>query len=89
MSAAINNGYLFLAFVMAINSAIAAYYYLKLIVYMFLKDPLISDGNVYLQNATLPLKIVVGIATLYVCLSAFVVDGLLFGIYGYIGGSLM
>lgn len=80
MSAAINSGYLFLAFAMAINSAIAAYYYLKLIVYMFLKDPLISDGSIYSQNATLPLKIVIGIATLYVCLSAFFVDGLLAGI---------
>ena len=81
MSAAINNGYLFLALVMAINSAIAAYYYLKLVVYMFLKDPIISDGNVYLRNATLPLKIVVGIATLYVCLSVFFVDGLLSGVF--------
>ncbi|TLD85664.1 NADH-quinone oxidoreductase subunit NuoN [Helicobacter sp. MIT 05-5294] len=89
MSAAINNGYLFLAFVMAINSAIAAYYYLKLIVYMFLKDPLISDGSIYVQNATLPLKIVVGIATLYVCFSAFAVDGLLSGIYELVGSSFM
>lgn len=89
MSAAINNEYLFLAFVMAINSAIAAYYYLKLIVYMFLKEPLMADGSVYLQNATLPLKIVAGIATLYVCLSVFFVDGLLLGIYGLVGSNFV
>ena len=44
MSAAVNNGYLFLAVVMAINSAIAAYYYLKLIVYMFLRDPIVQNS---------------------------------------------
>lgn len=88
MSVAINNGYLFLVIVMVVNSAIAAYYYLKLIVYMFLRDPLIVDGNVYLQNATLPLKIIVGIATLYVCFSAFFVDGLLFGVFGLIENSI-
>ena len=70
MSAAVNNGYLFLAVVMAINSAIAAYYYLKLIVYMFLREPIVQNSSIYLQNATLPLKIVVGIAVLYVCFSS-------------------
>ena len=56
---------------------------------MFLKDPLIGDGSIYLQNATLPLKIIVGIATLYVCVSALVVDGLLLGIYGLVGSNFM
>lgn len=88
MSAVINQGYIYLALIMAINSAIAVYYYLKLIVYMFLKEPILKDGRIYLQNATLPLKIVVGIATLYVSLSIFFVDGLLISIYEIINSSL-
>ncbi|WP_299547167.1 NADH-quinone oxidoreductase subunit NuoN [uncultured Helicobacter sp.] len=89
MSVAMNNGYLFLVIVMVLNSAIAAYYYLKLVVFMFLKEPRIADGNVYLQNATLPLKIIVGIATLYVCFSVFFVDGLLLGVFELVGSSLL
>lgn len=89
MSAAINNGYLFLAVVMAINSAIAAYYYLKLIVYMFLREPIVQNSSIYLQNATLPLKIVVGIAVLYVCFSSVLVDGILYWVYGLIGIDIL
>ncbi|WP_104722494.1 NADH-quinone oxidoreductase subunit NuoN [Helicobacter mesocricetorum] len=82
IGAAISNDYLLLAIVMAINSAIAAYYYLKLIVYMFLKQPIIQDGSIYLQNATLPLKIIVGIAVFCVCVSMFFVDKILFVVSG-------
>ena len=89
MSAAVNNGYLFLAVVMAINSAIAAYYYLKLIVYMFLREPIVQNSSIYLQNATLPLKIVVGIAVLYVCFSSVLVDGILYWVYGLIGIDIL
>ncbi len=84
MSAAINNGYLFLAIVMVLNSAIAAYYYLKLIVYMFLKEPIVNNGAIYLQNVTLPLKIVVGVAVLYVCLSVLFVDEILYFVYNLV-----
>ncbi|MDR1614117.1 MAG: NADH-quinone oxidoreductase subunit NuoN [Campylobacteraceae bacterium] len=61
MSAVINDGYIILAVIMAINSAIAVYYYLKLIVYMFLKRPSEIDGKIYAQNASLSVSIVVGI----------------------------
>lgn len=78
MSTAINHGYLFLVIVMVINSAIAAYYYLKLIVFMFLKEPIITDGNIYTRNATLPLKVVLGIAVIMVCSSFLFVGELIF-----------
>lgn len=39
MSAAVNAGFIVLAIIMAVNSAVAVYYYLKVIVFMFLKDP--------------------------------------------------
>ncbi|MDR1975470.1 MAG: NADH-quinone oxidoreductase subunit NuoN [Campylobacteraceae bacterium] len=61
MSAVINSGYIFLAVIMAVNSAIAVYYYLKLIVYMFLRDPAAQDGTIYAQNASLSVSVVVGI----------------------------
>ncbi|MCL9819441.1 NADH-quinone oxidoreductase subunit NuoN [Helicobacter colisuis] len=89
MSAAINNGYLFLAVVMALNSAIAAYYYLKLIVYMFFKEPLVENGAIYLQNVTLPLKIVVGIAVACVCFSSLFVDDILYSVYYFLESSVI
>ena len=46
---------------MALNSAIAGYYYVKLIVYMFMKEPL-HKGQDYLVNASTSLKAIVGMA---------------------------
>jgi NADH-quinone oxidoreductase subunit N len=78
ISSAVNADYLVLALIMAINSAIAAYYYLKLVVYMFLKDPLINkDGSVYMSNASLSLKVVLGIAAFFTAVSIFFVNPIL------------
>jgi len=63
ISSAVTGGYTVLALIMALNSAIAGYYYLKLIVYMFMKEPVVgADGNMYVSNATLPLKFIIGFA---------------------------
>ena len=63
ISSAVTGGYTVLALIMALNSAIAGYYYLKLIVYMFMKDPVMgNDGNMYVSNATLALKSIIGFA---------------------------
>jgi len=63
ISSAVTGGYTILALIMALNSAIAGYYYLKLIVYMFMKDPVVgNDGHVYVTNATLGLKSIIGFA---------------------------
>jgi NADH-quinone oxidoreductase subunit N len=65
ISSAVTSGYTILALIMALNSAIAGYYYLKLIVYMFMKEPVVhSDGKVYVANATLALRTIIGIAVL-------------------------
>lgn len=77
MSSAINAGYTILALIMAFNSAIAAYYYLKLIVYMFLKDPIMDDKILYMRNASLALKTMLGISALVVTLSALGVSPLI------------
>jgi NADH-quinone oxidoreductase subunit N len=63
ISSAVTGGYTALALIMALNSAIAGYYYLKLIVYMFMKEPVVgNDGHVYVTNATLALKSIIGFA---------------------------
>ncbi|PAF42189.1 NADH-quinone oxidoreductase subunit NuoN [Helicobacter sp. 11S03491-1] len=79
VSAAINAGYIWLAIIMMLNSAIAAYYYLKLIVFMFLKDPIVKqeDSKVYIENATYSIKGVIGIAAVVCCFSIFMVQFLL------------
>ncbi|QOY52357.1 NADH-quinone oxidoreductase subunit NuoN [Candidatus Sulfurimonas baltica] len=65
ISSAITGGYTVLALIMALNSAIAGYYYLKLIVYMFMREPVVgNDGHVYVSNATLPLKTIIGFAAI-------------------------
>jgi len=63
ISSAVTGGYTVLALIMALNSAIAGYYYLKLIVYMFMKEPVVgTDGHMYVSNATLALKSIIGFA---------------------------
>lgn len=73
MSAAVNSGYNYLALIMAINSAIALYYYLKLIVCMFLNEPIIKDENIILSNVSNPLKIVIATVTILCVISPFIV----------------
>lgn len=58
VSVALERGEIVLAFVMMINSAIAACYYLKPIVAMFFKPPLIGKEE-YEDNATLPIKMII------------------------------
>jgi len=76
MQAAVNSGYIWLAIVMGLNSAIAAYYYLKLIVYMFLKDPVKDVDTVY-YNISKPLMVIIGLATVATVSAIFYVEPLL------------
>jgi len=68
--------YMVLAIIMVLNSAIAAYYYLKLIVYMFLKAPSTSEAVVY-ANQSRPLNVVIGILAVITITSIFYVQPLL------------
>ncbi len=85
MSAAVNSGYILLALIMAINSAISAYYYLKLIVYMFMKDP-VSDKRqvIYFKNASLSLRTIIGISAVFTILSVFFISPLMNYIVEYV-----
>ncbi len=75
MQAAVNAGYVWLAIIMGLNSAIAAYYYLKLIVYMFLKDPIKDVDTVY-YNISKPLMAIIGLATIATVAAIFYVQPL-------------
>ncbi|XPV68844.1 MAG: NADH-quinone oxidoreductase subunit NuoN [Halarcobacter sp.] len=77
IGSAVNAGYLILALIMAINSAIAAYYYLKPIVYMFLKEPVEDKKVVYMSNATTTVKSLIGVCAIVTILSIFIINPLL------------
>ncbi len=77
IGASVNAGYMLLALIMVINSAIAGYYYLKPIVYMFLKDPIEGKTVKYMQNATTPIKTVIGFCAVAVIFSIFLIEPLL------------
>ncbi|MDK9693248.1 MAG: NADH-quinone oxidoreductase subunit NuoN [Sulfurimonas sp.] len=88
ISSAVTGGYTVLALIMALNSAIAGYYYLKLIVYMFMKDPIVENGgHVYSANATLSLKTIIGIAAIGTIFAIVAVNQLLEFITAFVYNS--
>lgn len=87
MSAAVNSDYIILAIIMAINSAISAYYYLKLIVYMFLKDPAENEGTVYMRNASKPLQTIIGFSVVLTVFAVLAVEPMLEFITSYVQAS--
>ncbi len=76
IGAAVNADYIALALVMALNSAIAVYYYLKLIVYMFLKDPIDADVE-YLGNSNNTLRTIVGLCAIITIASILFIQPIL------------
>ena len=87
MGSAVDAGFIGLAVIMAINSAISAYYYLKLVVHMFLKDPTESDGTVYMKNASTSLKSIIGLSAFVTLIAIFLVHPLVQAISGYLKAS--
>ena len=73
----VSSGHVILAVIMVINSAIAVYYYMKLIVYMFLKDPITEDGNIYVANSSTPIKVIVGVTLLFTIVASIFVEPIL------------
>ncbi len=84
MSSAIDAGYISLAVIMGINSAISVYYYLKLVVYMFLYEPVTNDGTIYMKNASPMLKSIIGFAAIMTLAAIFLVGPLLSMITHYV-----
>jgi NADH-quinone oxidoreductase subunit N len=88
ISSAVTSGYTILALIMALNSAIAGYYYLKLIVYMFMKEPVVgNDGHIYVSNATLALKSIIGFAAVGTIFAFIAVNPLLEFITAFVYNS--
>jgi len=88
ISSAVTSGYTVLAFIMALNSAIAGYYYLKLIVYMFMKEPITGmNESVYIANATASLKTMIGIAVIGTIFAFLTVNPLLEFITAFVYNS--
>ena len=74
LSAAVNSGYFALAVIMAVNSALALYYYLRLIVRMFLHEPRKDaelDGS--LSAVSVQIKFAVVLASVACVLAPFLV----------------
>lgn len=84
MSAAVNEGLIILALIMALNSAISAYYYLKLVVYMFMYEPTNTDGTLYMKNASVALKTILGFSAFITVFSVVLVMPLLDFITEYV-----
>lgn len=72
MNSAIFGEHYFLAFMMAINSAIAVYYYLKLVVYMFLKEPATTHKKIYLSNLNKPVATAIMICAILTVFAPFI-----------------
>jgi len=87
MSAAVNSDYIILALIMAVNSAISAYYYLKLIVYMFLKSPEENEGTVYMKNASKPLQTIIGLSVFLTVFAVLAVEPMMDVITTYVMAS--
>jgi len=88
ISSAVSGGYTVLALIMALNSAVAGYYYLKLIVYMFMKEPVMgNDGHMYASNATLALKSIIGFAAVGTIFAFVAVNPLLEFITAFVYNS--
>jgi NADH-quinone oxidoreductase subunit N len=77
LGATINQGEIILAMIMVLNSAIAMFYYLKVIVHIFLLKR--EDGKVleYKQMSNSILTSVIAIAILFTVFSIFLVEPLL------------
>ena len=87
LSAAINAEFIFLALIIVVNSAIAVYYYMKLVVYMFLKEPVVKDARLYNTNASTPLKVILGFAAMVTVFAIVFVEPLLNIITKYVTAS--
>jgi len=87
LGAIVNSGNTFLAILMVLNSAIAAYYYLKLVVFMFLKEPDPKANVAYMKNASTALKTIVGFSAAVTILAIFTIEPFLEMISSYVVAS--
>ena len=87
ITSAFGSDYIYLAVIMAINSAIAVFYYLKPVIAMFVMPPNAEKPKSFLQNATPFGKILIGAMALLCCISIFMIQFLLYFIGKYVIGA--
>jgi NADH-quinone oxidoreductase subunit N len=87
IASAVNAGHIALAIIIILNSVISAYYYLRPVSYMFLRDPEKGANTKFMQNATTPMKSVVGFVVFLTIISILLVDPLLNIISTYVASS--
>jgi NADH-quinone oxidoreductase subunit N len=87
LSAIVDSGHYMVALIMALNSAIAVYYYLKLIIYMFLKPEGVAGEKVTYANRALSLEMVIGLAAFATVASIFYINPLMKFITDLVGAS--
>ena len=87
VASAVNAGHIALAVIIVLNSVISAYYYLRPVSYMFLRNPEEGMNTKFMQNATTPMKSVVGFAVFLTLISILLVDPLLNIISTYVTNS--
>lgn len=85
ISAAVTGDYIVLALIMALNSGVAAFYYVKIIVYMFMKEPV--GNNNYMVNSSNVLKTVIGTAAVFTIASVLAVSPLMEFVAGMVYNS--
>jgi NADH-quinone oxidoreductase subunit N len=87
ISSAVSAGFTALALIMALNSAIAGYYYLKLIVFMFMKEPISENNQVFSSNISLSLRTIIGIAAVGTIFAVIAVNPLIEFITSFVYNS--
>lgn len=87
ITSAFGSDYIYLAVIMAINSAIAVFYYLKPVIAMFVMPPNAEKPKSFLQNVTPFGKILIGAMALLCCISIFMIQFLLYFIGKYVIGA--
>ncbi|MFC2074492.1 NADH-quinone oxidoreductase subunit NuoN [Campylobacterota bacterium] len=85
IAAAVTGDYIVLALIMALNSGVAAYYYVKIIVYMFMKEPV--GNSDYMVNSSNVLKTVIGTAAVFTIASVLAVSPLMEFVAGMVYNS--
>lgn len=86
IGSAVAADHIYLALIMALNSAIAAYYYLKLIVFMFFKEPT-NDGSVYMINSSISLKVIIGFSLFMTIVAIAYIEPILNFVTASVGAS--
>ncbi len=88
VASAVNASYIGLAVIIIVNSVISAYYYLRPISYMFLRDPETEFKETkFMQNGSTPIKSVVGFTVILTIISVLLIDPLLNIIDLYVSNS--